>query len=279
MKYFGRSFWRYKDFVRCMIDKFVRVPFAGDNFVPQGVCLVDNFMLITFYDYTGKDKSVVFVVDVDGDGCRMVRLDGKYHCGGIAYHKMSDSVYIAGDSGYVNKYSYRDILVKDQVCAEVKFFVDCDNLLISGVDGKSSVGFLSVYGNYIYVGNFIDDVGKIKRYDLDTCGRIVMDSCIIWNNPYKKTQGFCRCKYRGEDYYLFSTSYGRRNDSFLYISKRVDDEFLMVKKKKMPVLAEQINIGELDEIYIIFESCAFKYSSAKNIVRDVCFLDLERLLY
>lgn len=277
------NFRKYKTFLKSMIKKYVGIPFVGSTYVSQGVCRVNNYTLITFYDYTKVNNSIICIVDDSSREFRIVYLDGKYHCGGIGYHEKSNSIYITGSSkgntSYINKYNYDDILNKDKVYAKVKFRVDDNNTLKSSISGKSSVAYLFVLDNQIYLGNFsFKGDGRIKRYYLDDNGNLMMSSSIILNNPYINTQGMCKYKYKGDDYYLFSTSYGRRYDSIIYITKLNNNKFETVKKIKFPVMSEQINIDKNGIVYIIFESCACIYSKAKNKVCDVCFFEFEKLL-
>jgi len=277
------NFRKYKTFFRSMIKKYVGIPFVGSTYVPQGVCRVRNYTLITFYDYTKVNNSIICVVNDETRKFRIVNLDGKYHCGGISYHEKSNNIYITGSSSgnysYINKYDCDDILSKDKVYLKVKFKVDDDNILKSSISNKSSVAYLSICDDQIYLGNFsVKKDGVVKRYYLDDNGNLVMSSLVILDNPYMNTQGICKYRYKGSDYYLFSTSCGECCDSKVYIAKLDSNKFKTIKKIRFPVMSEQINIDKNGMVYIVFESCADKYLKAKNKICDVCFFDFEKLL-
>lgn len=278
---------KYKIFVKSMNNKYISIPNLESNFVPQGICKIDNYYLITAYDYTKEKNSVIYVIDSNNKLINKVFLDGKYHSGGIAHHKESNSVYVTGASGinngnssYINKYNLKDILSKDKVYTTSKIIVDDNNTLKSSITKKSSAAYLTIYNNELYLGNFTwNSNGIIKKYNLDNNGNIILSSSTIIHNPYKKTQGICKCKYKEEYYYLFSTSYSRIKDSILYISKlNSNNKFITIKKINLPVMSEQLNITKEKEIYILFESGAKKYWNAKNRVKDICFFDFEKII-
>lgn len=285
-KYYYNKLKKYRLFVKGMKNKYILVPNINNEFVPQGFCFVDDYTLVTLYDSLRKRKSVICLLDKDGELIKVVSIDGKYHCGGIAYHKRSNSIYITGDSGinngkssYVNKYNFFDILTKDRVCAVSKYKVDNDNTLESSINGKSSVAYLTINENDIYLGNFtLKKVGKIKKYKLDNNGNIIFDSCVVLDNIYKKTQGLSIYKYNGNEYFLFSTSYGRVKDSVIYISKLSSNKFKTIKKIKFPVMSEQINVDNFREVSVMFESGVLKFKGVKNRINDICFFDLKKFL-
>lgn len=277
---------KYRIFVSSMIDKYINVPNIDTSYIVQGFCFVGDYTLITAYDGDKKNNSIIYVIDLNGDLVKIVTLDGKYHCGGIAYHKKSGSIYISGESGvnnglssYIKKYKFIDILNNDKVYASAKFEVDNSNILKSSISDKSSVAYLTIYKDDIYLGNFsVKKNGKIKKYKLDNNGNVILDSCVVMENICKKTQGVCVYKYNDEYYYLFSTSFGRIKDSIIYITKLCDNKFVIMKKVKFPVMAEQINIDEFGVVSIMFESSSLRFEGVKNRISDICFFDFRKLL-
>ena len=102
------NFRKYKTFLKSMIKKYVGIPFVGSTYVSQGVCRANNYTLITFYDYTKVNNSIICIVDDSSREFRIVYLDGKYHCGGIGYHEKSNSIYAKGN--YTDKDVERNVL-------------------------------------------------------------------------------------------------------------------------------------------------------------------------
>ena len=277
---------KYKLFISSMKDKYINIPNLDTNYIPQGFCLIDDYTLITAYDYTKQNNSVIYIINKHNKLIKTVLLEDKYHVGGISYHKKSNSIYITGKSGtsngvssYINKYNFDDLLNKTNIQATSKFQVDNNNTLKSAITNKSSVAYLTIYNNDLYLGNFtIKNKGKIKKYNLDNNGDIISDSCITLDNPYKKTQGLCIYKKNNEYYYIFSTSLSRFKDSTIYISKLTNNNFNLVKKIKLPVMSEQINITESNELSILFESGSIVFKYAKNKISDICFIDLNNII-
>lgn len=298
---------KYLDFSNCITGKSIPLPNVDTNFIPQGSCQVGDYTLIVAYDggsdvqsnflssllsskkTVEKSNSLVYVVDKNGNLVRTVSLDGKYHCGSIAYEEESGSIYITGKSGtdggngcYINRYNVEDILNSNatSITSTNQIKVDDSNRLKSSTNGKSSAAYLNIYNHKIYVGNFSDNQeGIIKEYALNSNGTLDENSENIIKNPYDKTQGMCIYPYKGEDYYLFSTSYGRKNDSVIYVAKKGENgSFETVNNLTFPCMAEQINVCDNGDISILFESSAAKYQDASSRINDVCFLDFERLL-
>ena len=277
---------KYKLFISIMKDKYITIPNLDTNYIPQGFCFVDNYTLITTYDYTKQNNSIIYIINKNKELIKTVLLEDKYHVGGISYHKQSNSIYITGKSGvdnglssYISKYNFSDLLNKTNIKAATKFQVDNNNTLKSSITNKSSVAYLTIYNDCLYLGNFtIKNKGKIKKYKLDTNGDIISDSCITLDNPYKKTQGLCIYKKNNEYYYIFSSSLSRFKDSTIYISKLNNNKFKLVKKIKLPVMSEQINITNLNELSILFESGSKKFKGSKNKINDICFLHINSII-
>ena len=268
---------KYKTFINSMRDKYIKIPNINDTYIPQGVSQIDNNILITYYDYTKKNNSIIYLYNIDTKEERIITLDGIYHCGSISYHIPSNSIYIPGNSSYINKYNYQDILTKDKISYTKTFKVDNNNSLRSSISNKSSVAYLSIYKDELYLGNFSHKKGIIKKYIIDKEGNIEENNYTLLINPYKDTQGICKYYYNNEEYYIFSTSYTRFKDSTLYITKLINNTFKTIKKIKLPPMSEQINTNN-KELYILFESNSKVYKNSLNKVADICYLDFEKLL-
>ena len=83
--------------------------------------------------------------------------------------KKTNSIFIPGASGkeqgntsYVNRYNAKDLLNKDKINATLKIKVDDNNYLKSSINKKSSVAYLTVHNNYLYIGNFSKRKSIIK---------------------------------------------------------------------------------------------------------------------
>ncbi len=265
------------------LNKFTNIPINKTSFIPQGSCKIDNKTLIVAYDEKKKKNSIILILDKNNNLINTVSLEGKYHSGAIAYDKKTNSIFIPGASGkeqgntsYVNRYNAKDLLTKEKINATLKIKVDDNNYLKSSINKKSSVAYLTVHSNYLYIGNFSKKKSIIKKYAIKNNGYLIEKESII--NPYPHTQGMCIYKYKEKNYYIFSSSYGRRNNSTIYISQiDKNNNFKTINQIKLPCLAEQINTSNND-LFILFESCAKKYSKCKIIINDICYLNFEKLL-
>ena len=273
---------KYPEFLNS-INNLINIPINKTAFIPQGSCKIDNKTLIVAYDEKKKKNTIVLILDKSGNVINTVSLEGKYHSGSIAYDKKTNSIFLPGSSGkeeglssYVNRYNAKDLLKKDRINATLKIKVDDNNNLKSSTNKKSSVAYLTVHNNYLYVGNFSKKKSIIKKYAIRNNGYLIEKEKI--NNPYPYIQGMCIYKYKDNNYYIFSSSYGRRNNSNIYISHLdKNNKFTTINQIKLPCLAEQINTDNKD-LFILFESCAKKYSNGKTIINDICYLNFENLI-
>lgn len=179
---------KYKEFNNHIISNPISLPKLNNktdtDYIPQGICHTSNYILITAYDNLKKNNSIIYILNNKGNHIKNILLDGKYHCGSIAYNQNTESIYITGRSGvdsgmssYINKYNIKDILNTRNIKPISKIKVDTNNTLKSSITKKSSVAFLTTYKNKIYLGNFSKfKKGIIKIYELDNSGEIIEKS-------------------------------------------------------------------------------------------------------
>lgn len=284
---------KYKEFNKYITSPIITIPKLNSkidtDYIPQGICHTSSHILITAYDNFKKNNSIIYILDNKGNHLNNILLDGKYHCGGITYNKNTENIYITGSSGqeegkssYINKYNLKNILdPKNKTIKPIsKIKIDNNNTLKSSITKKSSVAFLTTHQNKIYLGNFTQyKKGLIKIYNLNDSGEIISKTEKIITNPYKKTQGLCIYNYKNKDYFFFSTSYGKNNNSHIFISiLDKNNKFKTIKKIKLPPLLEQINIYN-NKLIIIFESSSNKYKTTCKIsINKIYFLDIETIL-
>lgn len=240
--------------------------------VPQGICKMDNYILITAYDSEGNNNSVIYVLE---DGTRLkatLVYNRGCHMGGIAYD--GKYIWIAEGSksglGAVSKEDFLDaIRVSEEMQAKS---VLLKNILWQKVSEITSTSYCTYYDNRLWVGKFAkNEESHIYGYSIDYSRenpKIIPDRYIA---APKRAQGMCFYK-NGKAVYLgVSTSYGRYSNSVLRCYK-LDDYYEPVKRDNifvigkgeayktitMPPMLEQVSIdGEM--LYCIFESGARKY--------------------
>ncbi len=280
----------YNSFNKSKIKKFCTVPISETNYVPQGVCQIKDYILIGCYDYTKNSNSVIFVCS--SKSTKMIFLDQKIHCGGMAYYEKTDSLFVTGrgfdNKSFINSYCGKKILELKNLSTltvDKTFCVDDDCSLYSSSAKHSSPAYLTIYNNYLYVGNFVSSNSMdknnciIKKYKILLTGDLSSKYDII-KNPFSNTQGMCIFEYNNQKYYIFSRSFGRKRNSIINLCKiNKDKTFYDIKAVVFPSMLEQINYYNEDFLVLLFESCAVCYSNTCISYNDGVYLvDFEKLL-
>lgn len=277
------------------------------NMVPQGICVTNDYVLISAYCHNlkksngkidereGKEvqhHSVIYVMDKkskkylttilltveDDEGLK----EGN-HVGGLAYRSNTNTVYIAGsDDEKVWKLPYKNIV--DAVSSKKDTYTvrmgknDCVNTI-----NASFIYWDETYGE-LFVGNFgksKDDKSYMYSYKDDE-----NYMCSYNVNTDKKTsskialplqtQGVTFGVTRGKTYCICSKSYGRKNSSELYAAElkrnkdNEDDRYLLTNWHKIsaPNMSEDIQISN-GTLYHCFESAANFYNSNEEGERPI----------
>lgn len=281
----------YERFLSCLEEKFTEIPIGDSTYVPQGICEVDGYKLVTAYDSTGENNTIIYVSDQNGNYIKSVQLDNKVHAGSVSYDAQTGSIYITGSGNgncsEVLKYTKEDFLTCSEgeiLYENSKFTIDDNCDLYSSSAKQSSPAYLTISNGYLYVGNFvkdsdIDHSGVIKRYKLDENGNVDIASCQNIENPYSETQGMCVYNKDGKDYYIFSRSYGRGNDSKLVVATMDEyGNFNTERSMDLPCMSEQISVNQDGGISIVFESGASEYSDASTNISHACTMNFDAIL-
>ena len=278
----------YEAFFKYLINSTKTIPNTRTKYIPQGICVIEDNILITSYDEEKKDNSIIYLINDNGYQKKII-LDGKYHLGGISYDKNNNEIYVTGygsnkGESYVNIYDYNDILSYDDnernlLKLEKKIKVDKNFELLSSASRNkiSSPAYLYVNENHLYVGNYHTNKSIIKKYLIEG-NNINENNYEIIKNPFYYTQGMCIYNYNDIDYYIFSSSKGRRSNSVLYIATLDNNSLTRVGELTLPCMSEQLCIID-NKLAIIFESCARKYyRNARNVIDSICYLDIDRII-
>jgi len=281
---------KYKKFSNSLMENFIPIPYLYTKYIPQSFCKYKDYTIVGCFDSRRRKKglfstwdrrnSLIHVINNEGKVINTLVIDGKYHLGGIDIDYNSGSLYVTASNGYVNRYLIRDIININNKYLYKKeiYMVDSDRKLISYVTKNSSIAFLNIYNGKLYLGNFNKNGNSnIKIYKLDKDGKIVLGSEKVIRNPYNYTQGMCIYRYKNTNYYIFSTSYGMFNNSILYISRLIDNEFVTVKRVSLPPMSEQVN-NINNNIGILFESGSIRYFGCLYKIRHICEVDIKILL-
>lgn len=277
----------YTSFYTSLIKNFGKIPLDDSNYVPQGCCSVGKYIIVSCYDINHESNSILYIFY--NNSVKRVLLDDKMHCGGIAYHQKSDSLFVTGvgrgNKSFINRYCASALLKANDLSTihvDKISCVDDNNALYSTSAKHSSPSFLTIFNNDLYVGNYVDysqfnkHKAIIKKYNISNYGDISVYNEVI-SNPFSNTQGVCVFNYHNKKYFLFSRSFGRKRNSILNICTYTN-EFNCINTIVFPSMLEQINSYE-DGVIVIFESCAKCYSNTCISNNDgVYYLDFSKLL-
>ncbi len=266
------------------------------SYSSQGVCQIGDVTLIASYD-TGYDKknnlpnhpnrdeknnSIIDITDKDGRQ-KTLYLDNKAHVGGISYSNKYGKVYITkyhkdGDKlATINVYQAEDLAnLDDNSKLNNEYYKEIK------LPNNDKVSYLTIDGNNLLVGEFKEEgSSKLVEYELTNNGTDVTFKK-EYKIPYEHIQGVCTKEIDGEKYYFFSSSWGRRNDSSIIITKLNNGNFEKVGQFKMPCLLEQISIDNNGNMMAVFESDCIEYGyslfGSTSIVESVCHIDIDTIV-
>ncbi|MBQ2774762.1 MAG: hypothetical protein IJF40_02570 [Clostridia bacterium] len=285
-----------------------KVPALDKGFIPQGMCYVSTLDSFAICGYTDDGTaSILNIVDKDGNAktFRLKNIGGsdyKGHAGGCA----SDGKNLFITSGkYAHRLRVSDIAAAKD--GDTLRFVDKFNTGTNASfafcdDDMLWVGeFMTNDGNYTTdeshhirislfekskawcVGFKIDDNFENSIGYKASSSDIVTPDCIV--TIPNKVQGFARLP---DGSFALSISYGRQLDSKLKfypnVMKDEADRYVEINSEKVPVwhlsskrmtrvqtmptMMQGIDVED-GRMYLLFESCANKYSNAVRIVDEV----------
>ncbi len=252
-----------------------------NNMVTQGICVTNDYVLISAYCHDEKHNSVIYVMDkntkkylttivlsVEGNA----GLKKGNHVGGLAYG--NDTVYIAGSSeNKVWKLPYEEV-----TCA-VSTGKDVYSATISGI---RNIGYIeTTKASYIYwddsfkelfVGHFDEykqDKNYMTSYDVNT-GKATSSKIRLPLNTQGVTFGMIT---ENQKYCICSKSLGKKNPSQIYVAKleKVKDARGYVLTNwhciTVPNMSEDIQVWN-ETLYNCFESAANYYNDGGKKLRS-----------
>ncbi|MBQ4068162.1 MAG: hypothetical protein IJC76_02810 [Lachnospiraceae bacterium] len=265
--------------------------------VPQGICRMDNYILITAYDgiakkdkriYTseikkyekenlymnrGKRNSVIYILTVDGKYITTLVYDKACHMGGITYD--GANVWIAEDENGVSAISKADILRATNIAiSKGAKSIELKGINKVAISRLEKASYCTYFDNKLWVGTFWEKKeGDIYGYSISYLrGKPILTPSRHIKSP-KKTQGMCFYKENNIVYLALAISHGRNNDSKILCYKlntyyttttRKSDGSLQITRPKayktiyLPPMLEQISMNGVF-MYSIFESGARPY--------------------
>ena len=269
------------------------MPGLDSGFVPQGLCFSDELNAYLISGYTDDGNSRIYVVNATTNEEKEIILkDFTAHAGVIA--SSGNSIWVSSGS-YVYHISTEDI-ANAASGAELEF----DSKIKLPVKGS----FMGCSNDMIWVGEFYTNSGG---YEVDpdhaygknhswACGYSVNDGSLKLEAVISVPDEVQGMTVLSDNTVIFSTSYGRYNDSALQIYRpytewkqstvNIDGEDIpfhgcdksdRIAKIEMPTLMQGIEIAD-GKLCVIYESGAEKYSNAKEVINCVQIIEIDEVL-
>ena len=236
-------------------DDFLNQYIFSESQCPQGLCLTDEFVLITSYSAEDDCMGELMVFDRES-GKYMVTLglDENSHLGGIAFD--GENVWVCNSyENCVERISYDFIeLMAYQNTGEV---VDARDV-VDTFPVKNTPSCITWYGGRLWIATHTLMVkSRMYAYYLDK-SKDKLVSLSDYQIP-PKIQGVA---FDDSGRVYLSSSYGRNNSSYLYCYDSVTALATHPKrpqiKVEMPPGSEELDVSD-DILYLIFETAGEKY--------------------
>ena len=260
---------------------------ATDQMVPQGICIAEDYMLITAYDKAGEENSVIYVLSNQDPADRRLLttlvLPDQNHVGGITCD--GSRVWIAkSTTKYLSMITCERI--RDAVSSgqETVFLGKYDANLYCGV----TASFISYQDQRLWVGtsqSFFSKQGELNVFRmLEDEKHLRLVRQFTMEIP-SHAQGISFLDEGDKTYLLLNASHGRFRDSELYVYEQyINDERVVLQgtlRYTFPPMVEEL-VCDGAYTYCLFESAATCYSTVSGMkcrypVDRVCALD-NRLL-
>ncbi len=276
------------------------MPGLDSGFVPQGICYSEELGAFLISGYTDGGNSRIYVVDEKTNQAKEIILkDYTAHAGGIASNGKDIWVCSGGSAEKCGKlYHFTAEAIAQAENGEEVAFDSKTELNVKGSFAGCSDGMIWVGEFYTKGGDYEVNpdhaYGKNSSwacgYKVNSDGELALEAVL---SVPDEVQGMSVLE---DNTVVFSTSYGRYNDSALQIYKPYtewekstvsidgrDVDFYGCTKKnrtakiEMPTLMQGVECKD-DKLYSIFESGAQKYSNAKRVITNAYVIDINEVI-
>lgn len=242
----------------------------NDNYVPQGICAINDYILVTMYDSTHELNSKVCLIK-DGEIIHTTILDNKAHVGGICYDDIHDNIWITDRSGTISCYEYQSILSSNEALAKYKK-VKIPGLI--NISGYNAVGYITYFNNRLYMGNYnIGKSSKLFSYELNKDGSINIESKTE-TSSFAFVQGITLKEFDSGVLAFISSSYGINKSTIRIVDLETNK---VLYKVKMPPMLEQITFNNDGSLLALFESNAKLYRRYHFKTNDIISYRIDKL--
>ena len=222
---------------------------------PQGICITDEYVLITSYSDDKGSLGELMVFDrEDGEYLVTLGMDANSHLGGTAFD--GENVWVCNSyENCVERISYDFIeLMAYQNTGDV---VDARDV-VDEFPVKNTPSCITWYGGRLWIATHTLLVNsRMVAYYLDK-----KTDKLIALSDYKIPQKVQGVTFDDSGNVYLSTSYGRNQSSYLYCYDSVTALATRPKhprkKVEMPPASEELDVRD-NTLYILFESAGEKY--------------------
>ena len=261
---------------------------AWGTYIPQGICLTSNYILITVYEQDDAERSAIQVLDRNGNYLRTLVTEDANHAGGIAYD--GTDIYIArstaGELGVIHESTLEETMAEGDAVGKFSIKIKYDGKL--GL-GDFTASFVTYYKGLIWVG-YCDMSAAGKSGILRGYIRVGDNLVQVRELPIPAwANGASFLEMNGNDLLVVNQSRGRKYLSYAYgyhVDLSKDGAEAMIRSFKpleFPSMLEETCIED-GRAYMLYESAATKYSKGtdglgnpKYIVDSVTAGDAARL--
>lgn len=244
----------------------------------QGICMAGDYLLLTAYSEDREVPGCLFLFDrVSGEYLATLGMKKSSHLGGIAFD--GENIWIChSDNGTVQRLSYTYLRAVAK-CAS-KTLID-----ISDVDESYPVAntpsCITYENGHLYIATTsLLWNGELKEYTYENGG-------LLEENTYQVPARVQGIAFGADGQVYLSTSYGRRNSSYLKQYANLTDLSNAPNQPlhtiELPPCSEEIMIEDTD-LYVLFESAGRKYyegtdglGTALSPIDELLTIDLDSI--
>lgn len=256
---------------------------ASKTMVPQGLTIAGKYLLITAYDSTHTNRSVIYVLNKKtGKYIKTIQVSGTPHLGGIAYDPVAKNIWVTGseqDQSALMAFSLKKLEKYNYF--KNKAPIAYDHVISLPTIQRASC--VTYYDDQLFVGFFNQsENGQIASYPIARQkpfkGTITSDQIkavtgqVSWAlgsgsaSMDRQIQGIAFY----QNYVILSQSYGSKDSKLFFFpltALNSLDEKNAEKVVVMPPYLEQIYVND-GQLLMLFESGAKAYDRGNNIKMD-----------
>ena len=143
------------------------------SMTPQGIAVIENYILISAYCHTHRHNTVIYVLDkTTHEFIKEIVLPNKPHGGSIAYDNVNKNIWICSRSeekAQVVSFSLEDLETYsyDTMKKPIRYRQK------ERIETISSNSFMTYYNGYLYMGYFSDSkMGAAEKFQIDQDGSL-----------------------------------------------------------------------------------------------------------